>query len=46
MELGQIVDYIEEYNRIHDTSGKEPNGKHKEETRREATQADWNALLG
>lgn len=44
MEIGQIVDYVEEYNRMHgDSSGTK---KEKEDTRRVATQADWDAFLG
>lgn len=52
MEIGQIIDYVEEYNRMHKLnersgSGKNKNKKEKEpDTRREATQADWDAFLG
>lgn len=45
MELGQIVDYCIEYNEIH-APEKGEGSKEKKETRRAATQADWDALLG
>lgn len=44
MEIGQIVDFIIEYNEIHDLGkGSEAPKKPK---RRKATQADWDALCG
>jgi len=45
MELGQLVDYVTEYNRMHDY---EPSGSKKENKpkRRMATQADWDAFWG
>ncbi len=45
MELGQLVDYVTEYNRMHDyeTSGSKKEDKPK---RRMATQADWDAFWG
>lgn len=45
MEIGQIVDYVEEYNRMHDNSSGKKKEK-EEDTRRVATQADWDAFLG
>ena len=43
MELGQLLDYCEEWNRIHDQSGED----NKKETvhKRKATQADWDAFF-
>ena len=45
MELGQLVDYVTEYNRMHDYG---PSGSKKEDKpkRRKATQADWDAFWG
>lgn len=45
MELGQIVDYCTEWNRIHEP---EESGKKKKEKvkKRKATQADWDAFFG
>lgn len=47
MEIGQIVDYIIEYNKLHDYEG---SGNSKTPTKstnkRKATQADWDALCG
>lgn len=44
MELGQILDYFIEYNRIH--SIKEEEEEEKKPKKRKATQADWDAFLG
>ncbi len=46
MELGHLVDYVMEYNRMHDYKdpGSEP-GKEKPK-RRKATQADWDNFWG
>lgn len=43
MELGKLVDYIIEWNKMD-----EPDDKPKKEkpTKRAATQLDWNSLLG
>lgn len=51
MEIGQVIDFVEEYNRMHKlntkSSGKNKNKKEKEpDTVRVATQADWDAFLG
>lgn len=51
MEIGQLVDYIEEYNRMHDQKQGRRSGKKNEPepdtvNRRKATQADWDAFLG
>lgn len=48
MEIGQIIDYVEEYNKMHTAkNGKKPDKQSKEaDTRRAATQSDWDALLG
>lgn len=51
MEIGQVIDFVEEYNRMHKlntkSSGKNKNKKEKEpDTVRAATQADWDAFLG
>lgn len=44
MEIGQIVDYVEEYNLMH---GEKSEKKEKEKiVKRKATQADWDALMG
>ena len=44
MEIGQIVDFIEEHNRIHDTDDKRR--EREPDTVREASQADIDALMG
>lgn len=44
MEIGQIVDYVEQYNEMHDYDT--GTGSQEEGTRRIATQEDWNALMG
>ena len=51
MEIGQVIDFVEEYNRMHKlnarSSGKNKNKKEKEpDTKIVATQADWDAFLG
>ena len=51
VEIGQVIDFVEEYNRMHKlntkSSGKNKNKKEKEpDTVRVATQADWDAFLG
>lgn len=46
MEVGQIVDYVIEYNRIHDPEHKDSPAGKQPDTVRKATQADWDALLG
>lgn len=46
MEIGQVVDYVEEYNRIHDPDRKGGRGKDNTVTVRQATQADWDSFLG
>ena len=47
MTIGQIVDYVEEYNRIHGENEESGKRKKKEEVvRRKATQADWDAIFG
>lgn len=47
MTIGQIVDYVEEYNRIHGENEESGKRKEKEEVvRRKATQADWDNLFG
>ena len=45
MEIGQVVDFVEEYNRMHkeETEGATDGASHKP-VRREATQADWDAF--
>lgn len=42
MEVGQIVDYVLEWNEIHDPERNAGNGA----GGREATQADWDAFWG
>lgn len=48
MELGQVIDYVYEYNDLHGYSKKQSGGKEeKEEPQiRKATQADWDAFWG
>ena len=41
MELGQLVDYCDEWNRMHDESREETPTV----TKRKATQADWDAFF-
>ena len=47
MEIGQVIDFIEEYNRMHDvkTQNASAEASHTP-VRREATQADWDAFWG
>ena len=42
MSIGNVVDYVIEYNEIHDVDAE---AKPKEE-KREATQADWDMFFG
>lgn len=44
MEIGQVVDYVAEFNRMHNAGGAA--GGNNTPTRRRATQADWDALMG
>jgi len=47
MDIGQVVDYVEEYNRIHNVNTKTSTKPAKEEVKtRKATQADWDWMLG
>ena len=49
MDIGQVVDYVEEYNRIHNTNTKTKTSskpQQEEIKRRKATQADWDWFLG
>lgn len=51
MELGQIVDYVIEWNKINEVdedpeAGKNKKTKTKKKRKRKASQADWDALLG
>lgn len=49
MEIGQVIDYVEEYNRMHSDkrgSHKASDKKQEDVVRRVATQSDWDALLG
>lgn len=49
MELGQVVDYCTEWNRIHEPDDSDQDGKSKKKekvTKRKATQADWDAFFG
>lgn len=50
MELGQVVDFVLEYNDLHDdkSKGRLEKGRPKKETptKRKATQADWDAFWG
>lgn len=48
MEIGQIVDYVIEWNNVHsDEVDSDENKKKKKESHvREATQADWDAFFG
>lgn len=42
MDIGQIVDYCIEFNEAHEIKDE----KQKADTRRAATQADWDAFFG
>jgi hypothetical protein len=46
MELGQIVDYVVEWNEVHSDETDGDSKKKPKETKRKATQADWDAFLG
>ena len=46
MELGQIVDYCTEWNRIHEPEDDKGSKKKEKVTKRKATQADWDAFFG
>lgn len=49
MELGQLVDFVLEYNELHKVETKDGAAKEKkkeEPTKRKATQADWDAFWG
>lgn len=47
MTIGEVVDYVYEYNEIHrDESGGKSAEKGGEDTRRKATQADWDQFWG
>lgn len=46
MEIGQVVDYVEEYNRMHDTGNGKGEKKQEEVIRRKATQQDWDNFFG
>jgi hypothetical protein len=49
MTLGQVVDYVIEYNEMHDLNAPQKNGgskKKKPQQVRKATQADWDAFWG
>lgn len=46
MEIGQIVDYVEEYNIIHDPDRHKHKDKEDPVIYRDATQADWDAFFG
>lgn len=48
MELGQLVDYVIEWNNVHSEEGEGGGAKPKKEkdTKRKATQADWDAFFG
>lgn len=44
MEIGQVVDFVEEWNDAHDEKKQE--AKKNEVHKRKATQQDWDALFG
>lgn len=48
MEMGHLVDYVTEYNRMHGYKSKGSGEKPEKEKpkRRKATQADWDAFWG
>ena len=47
MELGQIVDYCIEWNKIHEEQEEgDSSTKSEQGTKRKATQADWDARFG
>ena len=46
MELGQLVDYVIEWNNMHSEEIDGGGKKKANDTRRKATQADWDAFFG
>ncbi len=44
--MGQLVDYIIEYNKMHDYTSNGKNVPKNKANKRKATQADWDALCG
>lgn len=46
MELGQLVDYVIEWNNIHEEEDEGSGSGQKRANKRKATQADWDAFLG
>lgn len=47
MELGQLVDYVVEWNNVHSEEIDDGTKHKKKKTKtREATQADWDAFFG
>jgi hypothetical protein len=47
MELGQLVDYCNEWDKIHNVGQTTADGGQTQTpTRRKATQADWDAFFG
>lgn len=48
MEIGQIVDYVIEWNNVHseETGGEGKQEKKKDVHVRDATKADWDAFFG
>lgn len=46
MEIGQLVDYVIDYNRIHGYNEREEEPGRKKSTVREATAADWDNMWG
>jgi hypothetical protein len=46
MELGHLVDYCNEWDKIHNVGQTADGGQTQTPTRRKATQADWDAFFG
>lgn len=48
MEIGQVVDYCLEWNKIHEPDDESGSGNKKQTKpkKRKATQSDWDALMG
>lgn len=46
MELGQVVDYVFEYNDLHKIGTEKDKPKKEPPKKRKATQADWDAFWG
>ena len=46
MEIGQLVDYVIEYNRIHKIGDDETDPGKKKTVSRKATAADWDNMWG